>query len=212
MLGDKHGLSKHPLHNVWHGIKCRCYGKTSKPYKKYGALGVIMCEEWKNNFKSFYDWAIANGWEKGLQIDKDIKSKELGVEANLYSPERCSVVTAKVNSNNKSSNRVITFNGQTKTLSEWADITGIHRNTIRVRLEYHGFSIKDALTSPIGKVINDKKCKLISYNGQTKSLSEWGKELNAKPSHINRSLKSGKAFEYIYNRYKSGKKRADAKN
>lgn len=76
MLGDKHGLSKHPLHNVWHGIKCRCYGKSSKGYNNYGALGVIMCDEWKNNFKSFYDWAISNGWEKGLQIDKDIKAKK----------------------------------------------------------------------------------------------------------------------------------------
>lgn len=98
----KHGLSGanntcHPLYSVWATMKTRCYNKNHPSYKRWGAKGVRVCDEWLNDFTSFYNWCIANGWKQGLQIDKDIIALNLGAKADLYSPERCSIVTAKTN-------------------------------------------------------------------------------------------------------------------
>jgi hypothetical protein len=83
-----HGLTLHPLYSVWTDIKTRCYNKNRKEYKNYGGRGVTMSEEWRTDFKKFYDWAIEMGWEKGLEIDKDIKG-----DGKLYSPFTCSIVS-----------------------------------------------------------------------------------------------------------------------
>src|SRR6185503_1916158 len=75
----KHGLSRIPggLYRLLNVMKSRCYRKGTDAYPNYGGKGVIICEEWLNDFMSFYNWAMANGYKKGLQIDKDIKAKEL---------------------------------------------------------------------------------------------------------------------------------------
>jgi hypothetical protein len=212
MLGERHGLSKHPLHKIWHGIKCRCNTPTTNGYHRYGGAGVKMSEEWENGFKSFYNWCIANGWKKGLQIDKDLKAKELNLPANLYSAERCSIVTPKQNNNSRKSNRLLEFSGEKLTISQWADKTGIPRNAIRMRIEVHGYSISEALTIPKHKQLHPADCFKIEYEGVTMPASYWAKELNATQKDIMRSLKNGKPFDAIYKRYKSGKKRKDAKN
>ncbi len=138
-----HGLTGHPIWSLHRDIRNRCYSTKVESYPDYGGRGVVMCDEWRNDFMSFYNWCIANGWRKGLQIDKDIKAKELGVEALLYSPERCQFVTPKKNSNNRRSNRYIEHNGITKTLMEWSEIVGINQGTIHSRLS-RGWSVERA--------------------------------------------------------------------
>ncbi len=133
-----HNLSKHPLFNVWIGIVRRCYNPQYYAYKKYGAIGVRVCDLWRYNFKEFYEWAMANGWQKGLQIDKDIKAHKLGVPPLLYSPEMCSVATPKQNSNSRSSSRYIEYKGEIKTLAEWADSIGIKYVTFFQRVNKYG--------------------------------------------------------------------------
>lgn len=88
----KNPLINDPLYSTYHFMITRCYNSNRESYKYYGAKGVKICDDWLNNFKAFYDWAISNGWKKGLQIDKDIKGDGL-----LYSPENCCIVTPKVN-------------------------------------------------------------------------------------------------------------------
>lgn len=144
-----HNLSKHPLFSIWAGIIARCYSEGATKYKDYGAKGIRMCDLWKNNFKEFYDWAIANKWQKGLQIDKDIVPSKLGIPALLYSPELCSIVTTKQNCNKRSTNRVFEYEGEKKTISEWADSIGIHQTLMRYRIEKWG--IEKALKKPVGK-------------------------------------------------------------
>jgi hypothetical protein len=95
----------------------------------------------------FIEWGIANGWKPGLEIDKDIKAKELGVEPLLYSPERCKFVTVKENCNSRRSNKYLTYNGVTKTIAEWADFTGIG-HVLYNRLKRKDWSIERCLTSP----------------------------------------------------------------
>ena len=83
-----HGLSKKNknLYAVWNGIKRRCYNKNQKSYIHYGAKGVVMCEEWRSSFVNFFNWAMANGYKKGLEITRN---KDIG----NYSPDNCSIKT-----------------------------------------------------------------------------------------------------------------------
>lgn len=67
---ESHKLSRHPLYGIWIGMKKRCYNPNTEFYYCYGGIGVIICDEWLNDFKAFYNWAIANGWKKGLSIDR----------------------------------------------------------------------------------------------------------------------------------------------
>jgi len=87
----RHGLAgKHPLHQAWSKIKQRCYNPKVKNYHRYGGRGIILCDEWKNDFKSFYDWSISNGWEKGLTVDR--------IDNNgNYEPKNCQFLTKSEN-------------------------------------------------------------------------------------------------------------------
>jgi hypothetical protein len=152
----KHRLISHPLYSIWIAVKNRCYNPNTKDWSNYGGRGVHVCGEWVNNFICFYNWALSNGWEKGLYIDKDIKAKELGVEALLYSPERCMFVTPKVSSNNVRSNRVLEFKGKQQNLSQWAEEFKINRCTLRDRLKA-GWTIRDALTKPLRDINAPRK-------------------------------------------------------
>lgn len=65
-----HGLSRHLLYGTWSRMKTRCYTKTDRKYYMYGGRGITVCNEWKNDFMSFYNWAIQNGHREGLSIDR----------------------------------------------------------------------------------------------------------------------------------------------
>jgi hypothetical protein len=148
-----HGLIKHPLYGVWAGMKDRCNNKNCKYYHRYGGRGVRICDEWASDFKVFYDWAMANGWEQGLEIDKDIKAKELGVDPLLYSPEMCCFVTEKINCRNRESNVFYEYNGMSKTIPEWAEVLGFNKDVFYKRIGKLKWSVEKAFSTPL---INNK--------------------------------------------------------
>src|SRR5215469_3862913 len=92
---------KHPLYPIWVSMKQRCYNQKHADYHNYGARGVIVCDEWKNDFLAFRSWAQSNGWSKGLQLDKDKKARMSGMEGKEYSPAFCCFLTAAENSQEK---------------------------------------------------------------------------------------------------------------
>ena len=59
-----HGMSKSRLYSVWASMKRRCYISTCKEYRLYGARGIRVCDEWRNSFQAFYDWAISSGYDE----------------------------------------------------------------------------------------------------------------------------------------------------
>lgn len=149
--GITHGFSYHPLRSVWNGMMSRCYNPNCSFYYNYGGRGVTVCEEWKTNYASFVKWALENGWQKGLQLDKDIRAKELGVAPTLYSPDRCKFVTRKENLNCMRNNVLIEYMGETKTLTQWANQYKIHEATVRNRISY-GWDIHKVLNHPVRKM------------------------------------------------------------
>lgn len=106
--------SQHPLATVWYGMIRRCYSPASDNYRWYGAIGIRVCDEWRNDREAFIRWAEANGWSKGLQIDRYPNR-----DGN-YEPGNVRFVTCKKNNNNRSSNLMLTVFGETKTAAEWA--------------------------------------------------------------------------------------------
>lgn len=136
----KHGFAKkEPLYSTWRGIKQRCYNKNHSRYKEYGGRGIVMCEDWKNNYLIFRKWALESGYKTGLTIDR------INNEAGYY-PNNCRWVTNKVQQSNKRTNHFITFNGETKTISEWAYEKGISASLLQARIGKLGWSIEKALT------------------------------------------------------------------
>lgn len=85
----KHGLRYHPLYSVLEGMKKRCLNKTDHSYGRYGGRGIKICDEWLNDVTCFVEWAINNGWKKGLQIDRRNNDGN-------YEPDNCRFVTSKV--------------------------------------------------------------------------------------------------------------------
>ena len=100
-----HNLTEHILYKKWCGIKSRCLNKKSSGYKKYGSKGISICNEWKNSFLSFYNWAIKNGWKPELQIDR-INNPE------GYSPENCRFTTNTKNCQNRPQSYFWVVNGK----------------------------------------------------------------------------------------------------
>jgi hypothetical protein len=138
-----HGLTSTPLYPVWCNMIARCEDIKNNRYHRYGGRGVTICDEWRNDFRKFYDWALENGWRKGLEIDKDIKGT-----GSHYSPEMCCVVTGKQNSNKRSNNKFIEYSGQIKTVAQWAEEKLVSPFLIYKRLS-RGWTPKEAIETPL---------------------------------------------------------------
>lgn len=151
-----HGLSgKNHLYGIWNAIKRRCENKNTEDYSRYGALGVRMCDLWLNNYKAFHDWCIANGWKRGMQVDKDIKAKELNIPAILYSPELCTITTSKENNNNRKDNVIVEYKGERQTVAQLVQKYGLNYHTFWCRYMVRGWDLERAITMP-AKRINKK--------------------------------------------------------
>ena len=128
--GTTHGLSKTRIYETWRGMHNRCEDVNHKDYPLYSKKGITVCQEWnrsnKNGLINFYNWAVDNGYEDSLTIDR--KNNDLG-----YEPGNCQFVNDIAQANNKSTNVRIEYNGENHTMAEWSRITGIPYSTISSR-------------------------------------------------------------------------------
>jgi hypothetical protein len=139
-----HGKSDTRLYSIWTSMKARCLNKNNKIYPRYGGRGIVICSEWLI-FENFYQWAINNGYQDGLSIDRIDNGEG-------YYPNNCGWVNATVQANNTRSNRRVTCDGETHTIAEWSRIVGISGSTLRHRLFDLGWNdIHRALYSPVTK-------------------------------------------------------------
>lgn len=152
-LNKTHGLSDHKIHGLWSGIQKRCDNPKSAKFRYYGGHptgAVTICDEWRD-FKTFFDWCMANGWEEGLEIDKDKiwEEKHGTYPGKKYSPEYCCFLTKSENCRNRTTSRFIEYNGMKKTLVEWGELYGIKAQLLSDRLFGLNMTPEVAFNKPV---------------------------------------------------------------
>lgn len=136
------------IYRIWANMKYRCNAKSGRQYKYYGSKGITVCKEWLD-FINFYNWAIKNGYKKGLELDR------IDNDGN-YEPSNCQWITHKENNNKRGNNRLLIAFGETHTLAEWAEIKNISDKTLTSRLR-RGWNVEKALTISTRKTINKRE-------------------------------------------------------
>lgn len=148
---ETHGKSGDRLYKIWKGMKSRCYNPNHKSYKNYGMRGIFVCQEWKDDYLCFRNWAINNGYDEFSEHGECTLDR---IDVNKgYSPENCRWVNAKTQANNTMSNHVIRYNGEEKTLSEWSECLKISYCVLCARINQLNWSAEKAFSTPV------RKCK-----------------------------------------------------
>lgn len=140
-----HGLSYHPLYNVWNSMRQRCSNKNAHAYCRYGGRDITVCLKWQN-FKRFYDWAVSNGYQKGLTIERVENSGN-------YNSDNCTWIPLEQQARNRRNNKIVEYNGKSMILADWSKEIGINQTVLSKRL-LHGWSIEKAFTTPLRVCIN----------------------------------------------------------
>lgn len=134
-VGDSHrthGLRKHPIYRVYAGMKRRCYNHNESNYYRYGGRGIKICNEWISNYQTFHNWAIANGYKKGLTIER------INNDGN-YEPSNCTFATMAQQSMNRSTTKLtplrikhikILYEKSKKTQTELSYLYGVSQTHI----------------------------------------------------------------------------------
>lgn len=152
-------ISDTRLYEIWRGMKRRCNDDNRKEYHIYGGRGIKVCKEWETNFGAFRNWALNNGYNDTLTIERN------DVNGN-YEPSNCRWATKKEQANNRRDNKFLTHNGKTLTIAQWAKELNIHENTLRNRIQ-KGWSEEEIFSKTVQSAHD------ITFNGETKSLRQW---------------------------------------
>lgn len=167
-----HSSCKTRLYRIWGDIKTRCYNSNTPQYQRYGACGITMCNEWKDNFVVFKNWAVKNGYKENLTIDRI--NNDFG-----YGPDNCRWVDAFVQSRNKTDNKKY----QGVCLTDWAKILKVKRQTLSGYVERNGWEkaiehFNRIIPQTIDDIIFWHSCffKEATLDGQIKKWEEEKKE------------------------------------
>lgn len=136
-----HGKSHTRLNSIYRKMKQRCYNPHNPAFKYYGGKGILICEEWLKDFDNFYYWAIQNGYNDSLSIDR------IDVNGN-YEPQNCRWADDKTQARNTTHCRYVRYKGETKTLSEWCEVLCLNYATINQRLNKLKWSVQRAFETP----------------------------------------------------------------
>lgn len=155
-----HNMSYSPEYSAWKNMKDRCLCKTNHAYPNYGGRGIGIFEPWINSFPKFLEDV---GMRPAGNFALERKNNNLG-----YSPENCAWATMKSQGNNRRNNVRMVINGESKTVAEWSDATGIPHSTLARRIKV-GFAPEKVLSS-----IKFKRPKInaLGRNGDTDAILE----------------------------------------
>lgn len=146
--------SRNRLYRIWSNMKDRTTNPNSSKYKHYGGRGISVCPEWFNDFETFYVWAITNGYNDDLTIDR------IDNDGN-YEPTNCQWADMNTQANNKRSNIKLQYRGETLTLMQWCRKLKLDYPTIRSRIIDGKWSAEKAFETPIrADTLKDKKIRI----------------------------------------------------
>lgn len=132
--------SKAPEYIIWESMRSRCIDPKNAAYHRYGGRGIAVCERWASSFGAFYE-------DMGERPTPDHQLDRID-NNGPYSPENCQWLDRVGQANNRRDNEVLIFNGETKTIAEWARDTGLKYHTLFQRIFKLGWSVERALTQP----------------------------------------------------------------
>lgn len=178
-----HGLSGHPLFEVWNSMLDRCYKPKTTHFEHYGGRGIRVCWAWKQGFESFYKWAIQNGWKPTLQLER-IKNNQ------NYTPKNCTFATRKEQCRNRRSNVVISYKGEKKCVVEWAEHFKIPSTVIYQRLKRK--VPKNRLFEPV------KKWTYLTISGKRMTITEWATEYGLSKETVAERYRKGVRGEKLF--------------
>lgn len=135
----KHGLSYSPEYRAWQTMRLRCANPKNAAWPAYGGRGITVCKRWLDDPTAFYK-------DMGPKPSPEHELDRIDNDAG-YFPENCRWVLRKINDRNRRSNRHLTRNGETLTIAEWCERTGLAHNVIRHRLQ-QGWPVSIALSTP----------------------------------------------------------------
>ena len=169
------------LWNVWYEMKRRCYNPKDNSYKRYGGRGITICNEWLNDFMSFYKWAIDNGY---VYNDKERLTIERINNDGNYEPKNCTWKTYKEQSLNTRRNRRFLFNGEMLTIKEISTKLNVKYDDLYNRLLYTNGNIDKA----IQKLGNKKKVYSFCIKGENLTFTQISKKYNLDYGKIRRKF------------------------
>lgn len=182
-----HGATPERLYRTWANILTRCSNPNATGWHLYGGRGIRVCDEWATSYVAFRDWALANGWQDDLEIDR------IDVNGN-YEPGNCRWTTDLIQARNKRSNLMLTANGETHCLEEWAQILGVPSRRIWMRLK-RGWSHERALRTPLIHQSEQEQATRIEFNGRTMCIAEWAREIGVGEMTLAKRLRHGWSVE-----------------
>lgn len=120
--------------------KQRCYSKTCRDYRYYGGRGIKVCQRWLDSFDNFVaDMGLR---PPGMTLERRDNN-------GPYSPSNCVWASRAEQSRNTRTSKKITYDGRTLSITEWAELTGIPRDTLKARVSRLGYTAQEALTKPV---------------------------------------------------------------
>ncbi len=174
--------SKTREYKSWLAMIQRCERKKDKCYHLYGKRGINVCSVWRGSFDQFL--ADMGARPSGMTLDRIDNNKG-------YDKGNCRWATNKQQANNRRNNVLLTLNGKTQTISEWADDVNIKDMTIRGR-KAKGWSDEDALTVKVNDFnVKSKPTVIVEYNGEKIALVNLARNINMKYGTLRRRIFEG---------------------
>lgn len=125
-------------------MRQRCNNPSHNSYVRYGNRGIFVCDEWLS-FENFRDWALNNGYEEDLSIDR------IDVNDGYY-PENCRWADSITQQNNRRNNHYVTWGGESHTIAEWARIFGITYNALYYKVLHDNMSDFEEYFANVGDI------------------------------------------------------------
>lgn len=173
------GVHQHELYGLWKAMRRRCYRLKEAQYPNYGGRGITVCERWRAPLGGFARFVADMGPRPdGMTLERN------DVNGN-YEPGNCRWATQKEQCRNKRCNRLVSYQGQSRTFGEWSELTGIGEGTLRWRIASEGWDVARALTTPA------RPFRSATLNGETLPVGEWFRRLGVRHQLFYARLRMG---------------------